>query len=190
MCASGATRGRLSMNLTFKGFLKQYCQELAGEETTSLKRLAERAASDVPRVAEPLLLFAAKQDKIDYLKRLSAGTWLEVEFDSASAEIPKDGGSLEDALERGDLPPRYEQVWHAYIARRHAVDADRRVIGLMREIINDAMARSGATCYRVSKELGLNQGNVYAYLHGGDNSKVSRATARRIYRHVVEGEAA
>lgn len=87
------------MNLTFKGFLKQYCQELAGEETTSLKRLAERAASDVPRVAEPLLLFAAKQDKTDYLKRLSAGTWLEVEFDSASAVIPKDGGSLEDALE-------------------------------------------------------------------------------------------
>ncbi len=178
------------MNLTFMGFLKQYCQELAGEKTTSLKRLVELAATEAPRVAEPLLLFAAKQDKTDYLKHLSAGTWLAIEYDSACADIPRDGGSLEAALERGDLPPRYEQVWHAYVAKKHAVDADRRVIGLMREKINDAMARSGVTCYRVCKNLKLNQGNVYAYLHGGDDTKVSRATARRIYRHVVEGEAA
>ena len=178
------------MNLTFKGFLKLYCQELAGEKTTSLKRLVELAATKAPRVAEPLLLFAAKQDKTDYLRRLSAGTWLAIEYDSACADIPRDGRSLETALERGDLPPRYEQVWNAYVAKKHAVDADRRVIGLMREKINDAMTRSGATCYQVCKELKLNQGNVYAYLHGGDDTKVSRATARRIYRHVVEDEAA
>lgn len=47
-----------------------------------------------------------------------------------------------------------------------------------------------ATCYRICKKLKLNQGNVYAYLHGGDDTKVSRATARRIYCHVEEDEAA
>ena len=32
----------------------------------------------------------------------------------------------------------------------------------------------------LAARLGLNRGNVYAYLNGGDVTKVSRATARRI----------
>ena len=50
----------------------------------------------------------------------------------------------------------------------------------MREKTLAALASSGRTVYSLCGELGLNRGNVYAYLNAGDVTKVSRATARRI----------
>ncbi|WP_080800429.1 hypothetical protein [Arabiibacter massiliensis] len=46
------------MNLTFRGFLRLYCRELSGLQTDSIKKLCESAATDAPRLAEPLFLEA------------------------------------------------------------------------------------------------------------------------------------
>ncbi|MDM8300285.1 hypothetical protein [Collinsella tanakaei] len=173
------------MNLTFRGFLKLYCQELVEQKTENLKKLAHFALTDAPRVAEPLLLLALERGKADYLRSLVSGSSLSIEYDSACETLEAAGGSLEDALENGAMPRRYQNVWRAYQARKRAVDADRRVNGLMRRKSVEAMERKGITCYRVCKDLGLNKGNVYAYLHGGDDAKVSRETARKIYEYIV-----
>ena len=45
-----------------------------------------------------------------------------------------------------------------------------------------ALESAGKTRYRLCRDLGLNEGNVYAWL-AGDPSKVSRATARRAWRY-------
>ncbi|MCI8340259.1 MAG: MFS transporter [Eggerthellaceae bacterium] len=55
----------------------------------------------------------------------------------------------------------------------------------MRKATLDAMERRRLTAYRVCKTLGLNLGNVYAYLGKGDVSKVSRNTARRIMEYAT-----
>lgn len=59
------------------------------------------------------------------------------------------------------------------------------IIELMRKATLDAMERRRLTAYRVCKTLGLNLGNVYAYLGKGDVSKVSRNTARRIMEYAT-----
>lgn len=41
---------------------------------------------------------------------------------------------------------------------------------------------AGVTRYQLCKDLGLNEGNIYAWL-AGDPTKVSRATARRIWEY-------
>ena len=55
----------------------------------------------------------------------------------------------------------------------------------MREKTLAALEQSDTSCYSLCKQLGLNKGNVYAYLHGGDNSKVSRETARSIMEYAL-----
>ena len=45
-----------------------------------------------------------------------------------------------------------------------------------------ALARAGKTRYRLCKDLGLNEGYLYAWL-AGDPSEVSRAAARRAWRY-------
>jgi predicted transcriptional regulator len=56
----------------------------------------------------------------------------------------------------------------------------------MRPRIVEALARRGITRYRLCKDLGLNPGNVYAYL-AGDDTKVSKETARRILGYAESG---
>lgn len=58
--------------------------------------------------------------------------------------------------------------------------ADRRTNALCRKRTLGALEESGVTRYGLCRDLNLNKGNVYAYL-AGDDSKVSRETARRIW---------
>ena len=168
------------MRLTCKGFLLAYCQELSGLQTTSIKKLAAAAAGEAPRVAEPLFLYALEAGKLALLLKSATGTWMEQEFEGLATAAAEYAGDAQGFLQAGSVPQRYTQVLSAYEARRQRTQADRRVIALMREKTLEGLGRSGVTCYRLCEELGLNKGNVYAYLNKGDLTKVSRATARRI----------
>lgn len=173
------------MRLTFKGFLLAYCQELSGLQTSSLKKLAACAASEAPRVAEPLFLYALEIDRLDFLLVHSSGTWMEAGFRALAQKSEPYRGDAQRFLEECEVPERYAQVLDAYRSRTGAVEADRRVIALMRDKTNEALADKGITTYRLCKDLGLNMGNVYAYLGRGDLGKVSRDTARRIMEYAV-----
>lgn len=173
------------MNLTFKGFLKLYCKELAGENTLNYRRLVSLANGPAPRVAEPLLLLALEEGKAAYLCNLALGMWMVDEYQQVCRMVDRYGGVSSEALKDHALPRRYQNVWNAYLAKKCAAEADRRVIGIMREKVLDAIDAGGMTVYSICKALGLNKGNVYAYLNGGDVSKVSRSTARRIYDYAI-----
>lgn len=167
------------MNLTFKGFLRAYCRELTGLETDNLRKLCAAAATSAPAAAEAVMLFAAVQEKQNYLASLSAETWMHEQYVSVAQQI-NNYSSTEKFLRSDKAPERYKKVWNAYQAKRTSIDADRRVIGLMREKTIEAMSSTNITAYSISKALKLNKGNLYAYLHKGDETKVSRATARSI----------
>ena len=171
------------MNLTFKGFLRSYYRELTGLQTDSLKKLCAAAADGSPAAAEAIMVFAAIQGKAPYLVALSRGTWMEKDYEAAASCLgaPEEVASF---LQSECAPQRYQKVWSAYVAKRDAVLTDRRVIDLMRRKILTAMEQRGLTGCRICEELGLNKGNVYAFLGKGDSSKVSRATARRILEYV------
>lgn len=173
------------MKRTFKGFLRSYCRYLSGIQTDNLKTLCTHATTDTPRLTEALFLFALEQDKLPYLLQLSTGTRLEQEYRAMSilvSKYPHTSHFLEDT----NTPERYRKVWNAYLAERDAIVNERRISALMREKTLQALSKNGLTPYRICKELNLNLGNVYAYLHKGDTTKVSRETARRIMEFATE----
>lgn len=172
------------MNLTLKGFLRQYCRELTGLNTSSLKKLCAAAASAAPRAAEPLFLLAAEEGRLDCLLKAARGTRLQEPYELMTALL-KEAGSAKRLLEMKDAPNRLRKVERAYKARRGATKVDRRIVGLMREKTLDAMQEQGLTAYRICKALDLNLGNIYAYLGKGDVTKVSRDTARRIMEYAT-----
>ncbi len=167
------------MNLTFKGFLREYCRELTGLQTDDLRRLVYSCANASPAAAEAVMVFAAVQGKATYAASLAKGTWMEDSFKNFVNQIGETA-DVEAYLTTKAVPERYKKVLSAYHAKKYAIKADRRVISLMREPILAALEKSGTTIYSVCKQLKLNKGNVYAYLNKGDVSKVSRNTARRI----------
>ena len=167
------------MNLTFKGFLRAYCRELTGLQTDSLKKLINASALNSPSVAEAVMVFASVQGKTDYAVRLAHGTWMEEGYKAIATQLEQ-CEDIEKFLCSDFAPERYRKVFLAYKAQKSAIDADRRVIALMHEKILDALNKSSTSIYSVCKQLGLNKGNIYAYLNSADVSKVSRDTARRI----------
>ena len=94
-------------------------------------------------------------------------------------------GSLVSLCAEDKLPNRYANVWRAYRGVKEKPAADRRANALMRKRTLEALKESGVTRYGLCRALRLNKGNVYAYL-AGDDSKVSRETARRIMEYAEE----
>ncbi len=172
------------MNLTFKGFLKNYCRELTGLETSNLRRLTHAVATDAPSAAEAVFLLALAEGKGGYALELARGTWMAESYVQAH-ELHQTCSSWDEFFELENLPNRYLNVWRSFLAVKNKAATNRRVTGLMREKTLAALEQSNTTCYRLCKQLGLNKGNVYAYLHGGDNSKVSRDTARAIMEYAL-----
>lgn len=170
------------MNLTFKGFLRLYCRELTGLQTDNLRKLRDSVATRMPAAAEALMVFAAVQDKARYLATISKGTWMEFGY-AEMAELLDDPEEVSFFLQSSEAPPRYRAVWNAYIARRYAIAGDRLLIAGIRRQTLQAMEGRDVTVYRLCKDLGLNKGNIYAFLGKGDDTKVSRHTAQRILEY-------
>lgn len=165
------------MHRTLKGFLKEYCHKLSGLDTTSLRRLVAAAEGNA-RLVEPLFALAAVQGKAGYLARISEGRWFHDDYAALAGKL-ENHGSLEALLSSEDVPKRYASVLSAFRAQGDILAADRRINGLMRPRIVNALAEKGLTRYKLCKDLGLNPGNVYAYL-AGDDAKVSKETAQRM----------
>ena len=177
------------MNLTFKGFLRSYCRELTNIESDNLKKLLVKTLKDSPSAAEALMVFAAVQGKADYLVSLAKGTKLEDDYKEVARDMTK-AKSIEAFFQGESAPERYKKVWNAYLGKRDAIKADRRVILLMREKTLNALPETELTTYKIAKSLKLNIGNLYAYLNAGDATKVSRDTARKIMEFVQDETAA
>ena len=168
------------MRRTLKGFLEEYCRELSGLDTMSLRKLVAAAEGNA-RLVEPLFALAAVQGKASYLARISEGAWFHGDYKELADKLG-DYESLEALLSSDSVPPRYAAVLMAFRAQGDALSANRRINGLMRPRIAKALAQRGITRYKLCKDLGLNPGNVYAYL-AGDDAKVSKETARRILEY-------
>lgn len=184
LCIQAIQKGGARLNLTFEGFLKGYCRELSGQQSLSFRKLVKQATTVAPRVAEPLFLLALAQGKAEYVLGLSEGSWMEEGYRGVLS-LYAQTGSLASLCDEDKLPNRYANVWRAYRAVKEKPVADRRINALMRKRTLGALEESGVTRYGLCRDLNLNKGNVYAYL-AGDDSKVSRETARRIMEYAEE----
>jgi hypothetical protein len=87
----------------------------------------------------------------------------------------KDAGSLESALAAEDsgLRPEYSKAWRSYVVRRDAAVRDAELRLEARKRVLALEARKHVTRYRMAKDLGLNPGNLHAFLTQGDPTKLS-----------------
>lgn len=170
--------------LTFFGYLRTYVPRLADMDSQALSKLAERL-SQRPRATEPLLLLAVVSGRTEETQTLlSTKPRLLAELELLTRlEM---AGDLEGALEREDprLRPEYHKVWRGYVVRRDAGrrDADLK-LEARRRVLQLEKSKS-VTRYRMAKDLGLNQGNLYAFLAQGNVSKLSLERAYQLVEYL------
>lgn len=159
--------------LTFAGFLESYVRALSDEGTLALPRLVELSGSE-PRLVEPMLLWVAVTNRVDRLKGLLE-CWEDLQRELASLVALQETGSLQRALaaEDSSLRPEYSKVWRSYVVRRDAAARDAELRLEARRRVLALEARKKVTRYRMAKDLGLNPGNLHAYLAQGNPTKLS-----------------
>ena len=163
--------------LSFQGFIRSYVRSLSFCDSTNIRKLAAEAASDNPRLREPLLLYADSVRRTALLrsahKELSAYYGPLLERDD-----------LTELLSRGELPPEYGKVWATYLSLRDRPAAAAQTKEWMRRKLLRIASEKGITNYRIYTDLHLNPGNVNAWLKHGAGEKVSLDTARRMLEYV------
>jgi hypothetical protein len=170
--------------LTFRGFLKQYVQELSAEHTLDMKKLAHEAATANARLQAPLVLYAVATDKGDllarYLRRMDSGG------DMLRALSKYNKETLVETLQKErEAFDAYGKVWNSYCVMRDTPQRDAQVKATMRGKIQQLQREKNCSNYRIYAALGLNPGNINSWLKNGDSSKVSYETAERIMNFVI-----
>ena len=159
--------------LTFNGYLESYVQYLAGQQTVALPRLVAATAPN-PRVVEPLLLWATATGRAERLAGLLTDR-PHLQAELTTLQSLKADGRLESALATEDpvLRPEYWKAWRSYVVRRdsHARDTQLKLEARKRALSLEATRN--VSRYRMAKDLGLNQGNLHAFLGQGNPNKLS-----------------
>jgi hypothetical protein len=170
--------------LTFKGFLEPYVKHLAGRQTLALSQLAALTRSE-PRLAEPLLLFAVTTGRASRLSSLLEGRGA-LERELATLVSLEQQGRLESALATEDrrLRPEYSKVWRSFVVRRDAYARDEQLKLEARKRALALEKAKGVSRYRMAKDLGLNQGNLHAFLSQGNPSKLSLDRAYELVEYL------
>lgn len=159
--------------LTFKGFLQAYVGHLADRKTTSMSELAMLLDSN-KRLREPLALWAVENKKGERLSMLLPDD-KRMQSELKLLTALKEADRLEESLSREDsgLRPEYLKVWRSYVVRRDAHSRDERLKLAARERALALEATRHVSRYRLAKDLGLNQGNLHAFLSQGNPKKLS-----------------
>ena len=164
------------------GWLGESMQEHSLTQSTGVRILAKEAAERNPRLREPLYLYALLTGQIELLQKSVRGTVLA----AAYAGLPNDPAEMEKQLraEPSEQPEAYGKVWHSYRVYKERGKRDEVTKELMRRQIVHLQAERGVSNYRLYTSLGLNPGNLNAWLKHGDGKKVSLKTARAVLEQV------
>lgn len=174
--------------LTFEGFLKKYVAELAGVQTASVHKLADRMAEN-PRLKEPLFLYALAFNKVELLLRYTANS-VAAEYEQHSNRYSLVQMLLLLEKQSPELPEGYLKVWRSYCSVRDAALADNDTKELIHRRVVEIQQKKHLTNYRIYADLKLNPGNVNAWLKHNDSSKMSLDCARQIYKYAKSYQAA
>ncbi|MCF0230685.1 MAG: hypothetical protein HUJ63_00050 [Enterococcus sp.] len=129
------------------------------------------------------MVYAAVKGKEEYLQGLSSGGPLETVVEEFNKGLAN-SDSIEEYLTSKAAPPRFKNVWNAYMSKKLSAEPDRRIVGLMRSEILDLLEKRAVSIYKMCQDLNINKGNAYSYLNHGDNTKVSKAIAASMIEYL------
>jgi hypothetical protein len=170
----------------FSRWIKKQVQEIAGERTLNLRKLVAAAQKDKPRLIEPLLLYAITAGYEDRLISLIYQDEIRESYNSVLAIL--EGIELEDVVLSGQLdsslPREYNKFLISYRVSFNRPETARDSKRMRWERSRALQLEKGISTADIYRALGLNAGNVNAYMKYGDTDKVSLENATDIMNYL------
>jgi site-specific DNA-cytosine methylase len=170
----------------FKQWLSRELKYLSGEDTIALRRLAYLAQTSVPRLRERLILYAIATNRAERLKNfLYDSNYLE-ELETIRRVIGNNDAHALDKKTRTSLPARYQKAISSFNAAYRQIDTLKESKRLRWQRTVRLQKEKGISNADIYKQLGLDPGNVNAYLKNGDMDRVTLNTATTIMKYTMK----
>ena len=170
--------------LTFRGFMERYVMSLSYHKTIAIYPLAREAASDNPRLKEPLFLYAMSAGKVKTLMRAVGQSKLRDAYEPLLKNYNVLTLMTALADQSVELPEEYLKVWRSYQSEANGAERDARVKELMRRRILQIQRDKRVSTYRICQDLKINNSNVNSWLKHGASGKISIDHAREVLSYL------
>jgi len=168
----------------FKGWVSRELTYLSGENTLNLRRLAYLAQGSIPRLWERLALYAIATGKTqrlkDYLYRAEKIEELNTlvrKFEGMDFNDP-------EIAHRVQMPDRFKKALLSFKAAYEKVDTRNESKKLRWEKSVELQKKKGISTALICKALGLDAGNISAYLKHADIDRISLEKATDIMKYL------
>lgn len=167
---------------SFKGWIKAEILRKTGADSFSMRRFAALAQARMPELAPYLVFYAAEHNS---LVKLLSYIWDE-ELHTSMTRAARALGQRD--LQRVALLGRYRNqldepyalVMDDFLKAYGAIESKADEKRIIWERTHELLLHTGIPVSLIVKELGLNSGNLYAYMNHGDVSKMSQKNAEAI----------
>ena len=168
----------------FKGWVTKELLYLSAENTLNLRRLSFLAQSTVPRLWERLVLYAIATNQVTRLTSFLHREDMIAEL--ATIHKLAEGFDFNDPESNGrlQLPPRYKKALLSYKAAYQNIDTRNASKKLRWEKSVELQKKKGISTTQICEALGLDIGNVTAYLKRSDINRVSLEKATDIMKYL------
>lgn len=160
--------------MTIKGFVEKYLQDLSGQKTLSIHKLASIANGDV-RMKNVLILYCCLNNKEKVLVK-----YLNLSQEEKSALL-----SPENHIKNQFDKLEFEKIYKSYDRYINKKEFDNEIKNTIRLNTLEVMNKKSITKYKIYKFLNLNPGNINDYLTNGNVDKVSLSTSKKIYQFCI-----
>ena len=162
--------------LSLGGFLDRYIRELSGFERIDIAKMAREADTTMPRLKEPLVVYASIKRPRATVQKLFLNTSLSQDYENYFSD-------KFDASEEffNVLPDNYKKLYRSYLSVKGKNDTEKQLKALYREKIHQLKETRSITDYRICKISGINHGNFHAFLYQGKTENISLEKIREIY---------
>jgi Fic family protein len=169
----------------FKQWLSKELKYLSGEDTVALRRLAYLAQTSIPRLRERLVLYAIEINRAERLKGfLYNSNYLE-ELETVQRIIGNDSACALDEKTLTCIPARYQKAISSFNAAYRQIDTLKESKRLRWQRTVRLQKEKGISNADIYKQLGLDPGNINAYLKNGDMDRVTLNTATTIMKYTM-----
>jgi len=172
----------------FVRWIKKQVLEIAGTDSFCLRKLTAVAQNEKPRLAEPLLLYAVAVGHTDRLMSFIYQEDIRKSYEkilSILIGVDLNEAALSSRLNDA-LPREYGKFLASYRASYNRPETTKDSKRMRWERSRVLQLEKGISTADIYRALGLNAGNVNAYLKHGDTDKVSLQNATDIMNYLSQ----
>ena len=168
----------------FKGWVSRELTYLSGENTLNLRRLAYLAQSRIPRLWERLALYAIGTGKTQRLKDYLYRAEKIEELNTLASKFEGMDFNDPEIAHRVQMPDRFKKALLSFKAAYEKVDTRNESKKLRWEKSVELQKKKGISTTLICKALGLDVGNISAYLKHAAIDRVSLEKATDIMKYL------